>query len=322
MFAEPVPAVPTQAEPTEGTRAASSIEGNEIDRRLLEALLDSANEELAIMWEQRRDLESQNCRLKMDLDMLAGEAALAETTVDELRTQVDLQQAEEKAIQDGKHAGAENALFAGSGQDSSGWFALSKEPMLRVVLQTSVVLVGETLVPHVKDLIEEEQLPAATMEALSSLGDYKGNCSAVLGYLNYLLTEPCQRTPLLQKVRRSLTLNDIGRCRDAVEAANPESDWKPTARQTAAWLGAFAVVLGAFDLSGGCVVACARLSTWKKALESNPHGAVQMMVGPLNLACVLLCSSRTKSIGYGCLCLCPDAYVDADADFGGAEGTA
>ena len=152
--------------------------------------------------------------------------------------------------------------------------------MLRVILETAVILVGETLVAHVQDLIAEEQLPPA---ALATGSSHKDNCSLVLEYLDNLMSLPCPETPLIGRLRRSLTLGFsdlglIGRCRAAVKATELESDCL-SAPQTASWLWGLAVLLGAFDLSGACLAASAQLSSWKVSLESKHGEELQLMVG-------------------------------------------
>ncbi len=159
--------------------------------------------------------------------------------------------------------------------------------MLRVILETAVILVGETLVAHVQDLIAEEQLPPAAPAALATGSSHKESCSLVLEYLDNLMSLPCSETPLIGRVRRSLTLGFsdlglIGRCKAAVKATDLESDCL-TASQTASWLRSFAVLLGAFDLSGACLAASAQLTSWKVSLESKPGEELQLMVGPRRL---------------------------------------
>lgn len=54
--------------------------------RLLESLLDSANQELLAIWEQRRLLEAENMALRLDLEALAEEASLARATIETMNS--------------------------------------------------------------------------------------------------------------------------------------------------------------------------------------------------------------------------------------------
>lgn len=137
-------------------QAAGASAGRDV--LLLEALLDSANKELMSIWEQRRNLEAENTKLRMELEIFAEEAVLSEETILDLQRTTDQLTQSLMQTQDSLQSTREAAMFVE--QNARG--ASGEEPLARAGSTRSW---DEAELQAVREEAERAELQAVREEA-------------------------------------------------------------------------------------------------------------------------------------------------------------